>query len=62
MKINQVTDPHELLLGNPTFIKLVLQYIRGPKESQFLRESLQPLIQSILDESDFDLEVDPLSV
>lgn len=34
----------------------------GAKERQFLRDLLQPLIKDVLDQSDLDLDVDPLSV
>jgi len=34
----------------------------GAKERQFLRDLLQPLIKDVLEQSDLDLDVDPLNV
>jgi len=61
-EMDGVMEPQDLLRGNPVFIKLVVQYTRGAKERQFLRDLLQPLIKEVLDQTDLDLDVDPLSI
>jgi len=61
-EMDQVMEPQDLLRGNPVFIKLVVQYTRGAKERQFLRDLLQPLIKDVLEQNDLDLDVDPLNV
>jgi len=61
-EMEQVSEPQDILRGNPIFIKLVVQYTRGAKERQFLRELLQPLIKDVLNQTDLDLDVDPLSI
>lgn len=57
-----VRSPQEFLRGSPPFIKLVVQYNRGAKERQYLRELLSPLVRGIIDDEGLDLETDPCAI
>jgi len=61
-EMEQVMEPQDIHRGNPVFLKLVVQYTRGVKERQFLRELLGPLIKDVISQTDLDLDVDPLSI
>jgi hypothetical protein len=49
LELNDIAKMEDFWRDNPLFIKLVLQYIRGAKERQFLRTLLQPLVKSVMD-------------
>ncbi|KAJ3333331.1 hypothetical protein HDU76_009303 [Blyttiomyces sp. JEL0837] len=62
VEVDEINKIDEFWRANPLFIKLVLQYTRGAKERQFLRELLQPLVRLILSDSSLDLETDPVFI
>lgn len=57
-----VQNVQEFVRGNAQFIKLVLQYNRGAKERQYLRDLLGPLVRGIMDDDGLDLETDPCAI
>ncbi|KAI8799673.1 hypothetical protein BJ742DRAFT_844964 [Cladochytrium replicatum] len=62
IEIDEISDLGEFWRANPLFIKLVLHYTRGAKERQFLRELLQPLVKSIINDNSLDLETEPVAI
>lgn len=52
----------EFMRGNAPFIKLVMQYNRGAKERQYLRDLLAPLVRGIIEDDYLDLETDPSAI
>ncbi|KAI8810415.1 hypothetical protein BJ742DRAFT_747546 [Cladochytrium replicatum] len=62
IEIDEISDLGEFWRANPLFIKLVLHYTRGAKERQFLRELLQPLVKSIINNNSLDLETEPVAI
>ncbi|KAI0315982.1 hypothetical protein OF83DRAFT_1129415 [Amylostereum chailletii] len=48
----------DILHGHPVYINIALHYVR-PKQTTYVRETLQPLIRDVIGASDLDLEVDP---
>lgn len=59
-EISYINSPSEFLRSSPGFIRLAVQYQRGAKERQYLRDLLQPLVKSVIDDPSIDLESDPL--
>ncbi|KAJ3292002.1 hypothetical protein HK104_005630 [Borealophlyctis nickersoniae] len=62
IEIDEISKLDEFWRANPLFIKLVLQYTRGAKNVQFLRDLLGPLVKSVLTDTSLDLETDPISI
>ncbi|KAJ3272520.1 hypothetical protein HDV01_005471 [Terramyces sp. JEL0728] len=62
IELDEVSKVDELVRENPLFIKLVLQYTRGAKEREYLRGLLRPLLEFVLENSDLDLESDPIAI
>ncbi|KAJ2160186.1 iqgap- protein [Coemansia sp. RSA 552] len=62
IELSSITTLQEFLRGNPIFIKLAVHYNRGAKERKYLRDLLQPLIRKVIDDSELDLESDPLVI
>jgi len=61
-EVEQLSDVNEFLKGNPVFIRLGVHYNRGAKERAFLRNLLQPLVKSVLEDDKLDLDTDPLNI
>ncbi|KAJ1914923.1 iqgap- protein [Mycoemilia scoparia] len=62
VELEQISGIHEFLRGNPIFIRLAVHYNRGAKERKYLRDLLQPLVKKVLDDTELDLESDPLVI
>ncbi|KAI9202931.1 uncharacterized protein BJ171DRAFT_460734 [Polychytrium aggregatum] len=62
IEVEEITEIGEFWRSNPLFIKLVMNYIRGAKERQFLRELLQPLVNLVIKDNNLDLELDPITI
>lgn len=61
-ELSLVSSVQEFVRGNAQFIKLVVQYNRGAKERQYLRELLAPLVRGIIEDDALDLETDPAAI
>ncbi|KAI9223094.1 hypothetical protein BC828DRAFT_345326 [Blastocladiella britannica] len=61
LEVNDVKEPGDFVQGNPAFIKLVLQYVRGAKERQFLSSVLSDAVSKAC-ACPIDLETDPIQV
>lgn len=61
-ELTYVGSVQEFMRGNAHFIKLVVQYNRGAKERQYLRDLLAPLVRGIIDDDVLDLETDPCAI
>lgn len=61
-EIDTTEDVHGVMKENLIFIKLIVQFNRGAKEREYLRNLLGPLVTQILNEKECDLETDPLMV
>ncbi|KAJ3403889.1 hypothetical protein HDU80_003535 [Chytriomyces hyalinus] len=59
LEVAEIGKLDEFWRANPLFIKLVLQYVRGAKERQFFRDLFQPLIKTVMADSNLSLETDP---
>ena len=62
LEITEASTVYETLKDNPMFVKLVLQYTRGVKEREYLRDLLRPLLEPIMNDNALDLDVDPVSL
>ncbi|KAJ2339318.1 iqgap- protein, partial [Coemansia sp. RSA 2671] len=62
IELSSIDTLQEFLRGNPIFIKLAVHYNRGAKERKYLRDLLQPLIKKVIEDTDLDLESDPLVI
>ena len=62
LEVNDAGKVGEALKDNPLFIKLVLQYTRGVKEREYLRDLLRPLLDLIMKDDTLDLDIDPVSI
>ena len=51
----------DVINGHPMFLNIAVLYIR-PKQSAYIRETLQGVIRGVIDEDDLDLETDPTKV
>eukprot|EP01137_Pigoraptor_chileana_P023722 Opistho-2@90503 len=61
-EMERVTEMRDFITGNPTVIKMMLQYNRGAREMTFLRELLQPLVSSVMDNRDINLNTSPIDI
>lgn len=61
-ELSMVQSVQEFVRGNAQFIKLVVQYNRGAKERQYLRDLLSPLVRGIIEDDALDLETDPSAI
>ncbi|CAO1630340.1 unnamed protein product [Parajaminaea phylloscopi] len=61
-ELSMVSSVQEFIRGNAQFIKLVVQYNRGAKERQYLRDLLAPLVHGIIEDESLDLETDPSAI
>ncbi|KAI9469833.1 MAG: Rho GTPase activation protein [Benjaminiella poitrasii] len=61
-EIQDVKNTQEFMLGNYTFMKLIVQTNRGAKEREFFRPLLNPLISQVILREDMDLDSDPISI
>ena len=61
-EIEKMPDVQSILREDMIFIKLIVQYNRGAKERQYLRDLLSPLVSTVISDSDLDLETDPLVI
>ncbi|KAL2916115.1 iqgap-related protein [Polyrhizophydium stewartii] len=62
VELNDISKLEEFWRDNPFFIKLVLQYTRGAKERQYLRDLLQPVLKLVLNDNTLELESDPIAI
>jgi hypothetical protein len=62
IEVNELNNADEMVRENPLFIKLALQYTRGAKEREFLRNLFCPLLEAVMSDSSLELETDPLSI
>ena len=62
LEISEASTVFETLKDNPMFVKLILQYTRGVKEREYLRDLLRPLLEKIMDDSSLELDIDPVSI
>ncbi|ORZ38843.1 hypothetical protein BCR44DRAFT_42807, partial [Catenaria anguillulae PL171] len=61
LEVDDVNEMADFVKGNPSFIKLVLQYVRGAKERQFLQSVLASAVSKVC-QCPLDLETDPIQV
>lgn len=61
-EVDNLSGLNDFLKSSPVFIRLVVHYNRGAKERAFLRDLLQPLVKSVLEDDGLDLETDPLNI
>eukprot|EP00052_Salpingoeca_macrocollata_P027179 m.257054 g.257054 ORF g.257054 m.257054 type:complete len:1548 (+) comp22704_c2_seq1:460-5103(+) len=57
----KVEQPKDFITGNPTVIKLVVNHHRGSGSGNYLKEVLEPGVQSIMRE-EMDLNADPRDI
>ncbi|KAI8924263.1 hypothetical protein BC831DRAFT_501250 [Entophlyctis helioformis] len=62
LELSDINKLEEFWRDNPFFIKLVLQYTRGAKERQFLRDLLQPVLKIVIEDSSLELESDAMAI
>ncbi|KAH9263879.1 hypothetical protein BASA83_012698 [Batrachochytrium salamandrivorans] len=62
VELSEINKLEEFWRDNPFFIKLVLQYTRGAKERQYLRELLQPVLSIVLNDNELELDSDPIAI
>ncbi|KAJ3038625.1 hypothetical protein HDV00_000469 [Rhizophlyctis rosea] len=62
VEVDESAKLEEFWRANPYFIRLVLQYTRGAKNAQFLRDLLSPLTKAVLTDGSLDLETEPLNI
>lgn len=51
----------DIINGHPMFLNIAVLYIR-PKQSAYIRETLQGVVRGVIDEDDLNLETDPTKV
>lgn len=59
IEIDDISSLSDFWKANPLFVKLLLFYTRGAKDRQFLRDLLQPLVKSVINDSNLEVETDP---
>ncbi len=62
VELKDIQKIEEFWRDNPMFVKLVLQFTRGAKERQYLRDLLRGPINLILGSDDLELETEPLAI
>eukprot|EP00842_Homolaphlyctis_polyrhiza_P003308 jgi/Hompol1/3979/HPOL_003428-RA len=62
VELNDIVKLDDFWRDNPFFVKLVLQYTRGAKERQFLRDLLQPVLKIVLTDNQLELETDAVAI
>eukprot|EP00835_Amoeboradix_gromovi_P001965 NODE_101_length_20473_cov_0.516590.p2 type:complete len:967 gc:universal NODE_101_length_20473_cov_0.516590:11338-8438(-) len=60
-EINETTELSDFIKSNPQFVRLVVNYIRGAKDRQFLSSILKDPIMQVF-QSDVELDNDPISL
>lgn len=55
---NSVED---IIRSHPSFINVAVHYLR-PKQTPFIRETLQGVVREVINADDLDLETDPCVV
>eukprot|EP00834_Sanchytrium_tribonematis_P001064 NODE_23_length_42016_cov_0.755803.p2 type:complete len:997 gc:universal NODE_23_length_42016_cov_0.755803:16799-19789(+) len=60
-EINDVNELSDFIRSNPQFVRLVVNYIRGAKDRQFLQTVLKSPIEEVFN-IDNDLDSDPISI
>ncbi|KAF7352695.1 Ras GTPase-activating-like protein rng2 [Mycena venus] len=65
-EINSAQSIHEIIHGHPVYINVAVPYVR-PKQSTYVRETLQAVIRRVIDapamgEPPIDLELDPSTI
>ncbi|THH32726.1 hypothetical protein EUX98_g1475 [Antrodiella citrinella] len=57
-EIMNATSTQVIARGHPSFINMVVQYLR-PKQSAYVRDTLQAVIREVVESEELDLEADP---
>ena len=50
--------PQSITRGHPSFINIVVHHAR-PKQSAYVRETLETVVREVVDSDELDLEADP---
>ncbi|XP_077431059.1 ras GTPase-activating-like protein IQGAP3 isoform X2 [Vanacampus margaritifer] len=58
----KVTEPQDVIRGNPVFIKMLVDFYRHERGRNVLREVLGPVLRDVLADGDLDIRTDPLDV
>ncbi|KAI9306909.1 Rho GTPase activation protein [Cunninghamella echinulata] len=61
-EIKTIQYSQDFLRGNYAFMKLILQTNRGVKEREFFKKLIQPLVTSIIENDNLDLETNPINI
>ncbi|KAI7862612.1 Rho GTPase activation protein [Spinellus fusiger] len=61
-EVKQVDSPHDFMLGNYSFMRIMVHSNRVFKENSFHRNLLKPLITAITKDESIDLETDPVKI
>ena len=61
-EIKDVDNLSDFIKSNPQFVRLVVNYIRGAKDRQFLQSILQQPILQVLQSDQLELDSDPISI
>ncbi|CAB4017386.1 ras GTPase-activating IQGAP1, partial [Paramuricea clavata] len=59
---SKIDSIQEIVTGNPTVIKMVVGFNRGTRNQGSLRELLQPLVQTVLDDSTLNTSTNPVEI
>uniref|UniRef100_UPI00358F684B ras GTPase-activating-like protein IQGAP1 isoform X2 n=1 Tax=Myxine glutinosa TaxID=7769 RepID=UPI00358F684B len=58
----KVDHLQEIVTGNPTVIKMVLSFNRGPRGQNSLRDLLAPFIQDVINDNTLHININPVEV
>lgn len=58
----KVKQPQEVITGNPTVIKMVVNFYRHAGSQNTLKESLGPALQAVLLDQSLSIRTDPVEV
>jgi len=61
-EMEDITEPQALLVSNPIILDLLVKYSRTANEHSFLVKLLKPLVLSVINVKDLDLDLDPISI
>ncbi|KAI9001428.1 hypothetical protein BD414DRAFT_405968 [Trametes punicea] len=57
-EVTAATSVEDVIRAHPSFINVAVHYLR-PKQTTYIRETLQGVIREVIDAEDLDLETDP---
>ncbi|KZT72473.1 ras GTPase-activating protein [Daedalea quercina L-15889] len=60
-EVENATSIQDIINGHPVFLNIAVLYIR-PKQSAYIRETLQGVIRGVIGADDLDLETDPTKI